>query len=332
MSTRSASELRPLRYFLAVADELHFGRAAARLNISQPSLSYAIRNLEESLGVELFTRTKRDVRLTQAGRLLLREAPDALAELERALTRAGQAGRGELGELSVGFVPAASSALVPRSVAEFREKYPEVRLELSEMLDEPLLEAIAAHQVDVGLVRTPMKADSSLSFEQVVADRMCAVVPRSHSLADRQELTYGELAGETFVVCSCARPRADARAEHDRVVESCLAAGFTPHVAQESSLPYTTLGLVSAGVGITVLSELFKGMCPSDLVFVPLTGDRSAIYLVYESTEPSLIKENFAAAVRHAREQFDGLEFPDDVLRPVSHGRVKRTPPHANGR
>jgi DNA-binding transcriptional LysR family regulator len=303
MVVRSASELRPLRYFLAVAEELHFGRAAARLHISQPSLSYAIRHLEESLGVELFTRTRRDVRLTDAGRLLLEEAPSAVAEVERALTRAGQAGRGELGELSVGFVPSAASSLVPACVRDYRASYPDVRLELKEMLDDPLLEAVAARQLDVAFVRTHRVSNSDLRFEAMLADRMCVVLRRDHRLARHEELSYADLAEEPFVLCSCARPRAEARDGFDKVVEGCIAAGFSPRIAQESSLPYTTLGLVDAGLGITVLSDLFRTLCPSDVVFVPLTGERGMVYLAWHAAELSVIRNNFVAVVRSVGER-----------------------------
>jgi DNA-binding transcriptional LysR family regulator len=320
MVVRSAPELRPLRYFLAVADELHFGRAAARLHISQPSLSYAIRNLEESLGVDLFTRTKREVRLTDAGRLLLAEAPGALAEIERALTRAGQAGRGELGELSVGFIPSTASWLAPSCVRTFRATYPDVSLELVEMLDEPLLEAVAAHQLDVALVRTPHANADDISCEPVFSDRMCVVVPRAHRLAQNDELSYADLAEERFVLCSCARPRAEVREGFDPVVERCLASGFSPQVVQESSLPYTTLGLVQAGVGITVLSELFRMLCPNELAFVPLKGERGVIHVAWQSAEPSVIRENFVEAVRHVGERLGSEEIRPDVLEPRSSG------------
>jgi DNA-binding transcriptional LysR family regulator len=298
VAAHSGPELRLLRYFLAVADELHFGRAATRLHISQPSLSYAIRALEESLGVELFTRTKRNVRLTDAGRLLLAEAPGALAGVDRALTRAGQAGRGELGELSIGFIPSAASSLVPTCVRNFGVTYPGVRLELTEMLDDALLGAVAAGELDAAFVRSNRHASSALAFEPVLSDRMCAVLSRGHRLARREELSYGDLAEERFVLCSCARPRAEAREGFDTVVEGCLTAGFSPQIAQESSLPATTLGLVAAGVGIAVLSELFRPVSPNEVVFIPLTGAPSVIYVTWQPGEPSAIRDNFITVVR----------------------------------
>ena len=175
------------------------------------------------------------------------------------------------------------------------------------MLDEPLLEAVLSRQLDVALLRTARASDNELSCEHVLSDRMCVVLPRMHRLAGRADVSYGDLWEEDFVVCSCAKPRAEARG-FDRVVESCLSAGFTPRVVQESSLPYTTLGLVQAGVGVTVLSELFRMLCPDELVFVPLRGESGVIHVVWQSAEPSVIRENFVTVVREIGERLEGDE------------------------
>src|SRR6188474_2980150 len=136
-------ELRLMRYFVAVAEELHFGQAATRLHISQPSLSRAIRDLERTLGVDLLIRTKRSVRLTEAGRALLREAPHALAEAEWACELTRRVARGEAGQLRLGFMPSATVRLVPAVVRESRKAFPDLELRLHELFDEPQLEALS---------------------------------------------------------------------------------------------------------------------------------------------------------------------------------------------
>ncbi|MGH2917805.1 MAG: LysR family transcriptional regulator, partial [Solirubrobacteraceae bacterium] len=148
-------ELRLIRYFVAVAEELHFGRAATRLHITQPSLSRAIRELERTLGADLLTRTRRSVRLTEAGRALLREAPHALEEVERACDMARRVARGEAGRLRLGFLPSANVQIVPALVRESRKVSPDLALRLHELFDDPQIEALGERRLDLGILRDP---------------------------------------------------------------------------------------------------------------------------------------------------------------------------------
>jgi DNA-binding transcriptional LysR family regulator len=287
--------VRSLRYFRAVGEELHFGRAAARLHISQPSLSRAVRELETSLGVELLVRTKRSVRLTAAGRALLEDAPAAIDAVERCFTRAQRAGRGELGDLAVGFLPSVTALLLPMAVTAFRSAYSGVRLELREMLDDPLLGALEAGALDVAILRS-RREQPGLRFEPLFDDPIHVALPLGHGLADRERLSFADLREELFVLW----PRSQSREGYDQVVAGCRAAGFEPRIIQECALPNTTLGLVAAGVGVSVLSSLFKQF-RHDVAFVPLEQPCGAIYLAWRSSEASGARDCFVDLIRTAR-------------------------------
>jgi DNA-binding transcriptional LysR family regulator len=287
--------VRSLRYFTAVAEELHFGRAAARLHISQPSLSRAVRELESSLEVDLLVRTNRSVRLTEAGRALLEDAPAAILGVERCFTRARRVGRGELGALAVGFLPSVTALLLPIAVTAFRAAHPEVHLELREMLDDPLLAALESRAVEIAILRS-RRSEPDITFELLFADPIHVVLPRGHPLASRARLAYGDLCDEVFVLW----PRNQSREGYDQVVEGCRAAGFEPRIVQECSLPNTTLGLVAAGIGISVLSGLFQAF-RNDVAFVPLDQPRGTIYLAWHAAEPSAARDAFVALIRQAR-------------------------------
>jgi DNA-binding transcriptional LysR family regulator len=283
-------EARLLRYFVAVAEELHFGRAAARLHISQPSLSRAIRELELQLGVDLLTRTKRSVRLTDAGTALLEHAPRALAGLERAAEAARRAGRGEVGELSVGFLPSATVRLLPAVVRAHRAAFPGVRLGLTEMLDEPQLDALTHERLDLGLLRT-QRPGPGLTFAALWREGMAVAVPRGHRLAGRRRIGHGDLRDEDFIMW----PRAGAPETFDAVIEGCRAAGFSPRIVQEAQESSALLGLVAAGVGISVVADSYAGLAAPDVALVPLSGAHSVLYLAWRADRPSAARDNLIA-------------------------------------
>jgi DNA-binding transcriptional LysR family regulator len=281
-----------LRYFTAVAEELHFGRAATKLHISQPSLSRAVRELELSLGVDLFVRTNRSVRLTEAGRTLLEEAPPTILRVERCFLRAQRVGRGELGDLSVGFLPSVTALLLPPAVTAFRKDYPEIHLELREMLDDPLLTALESRAIDLAILRSG-RGGSDITFEPLFDDPIHVVLPLGHPLADRDQLTFGDLENEQFVLW----PRNQSRQGYDQVVGGCRAAGFEPVIVQECSLANTTLGLVAAGIGISVLSSLFQSF-RSDVAFVPLACPRGQIHVAWRTPDTSIPRDAFLELIR----------------------------------
>lgn len=293
-----------MRYFVAIAEELHFGRAAARLHIAQPSLSRAIRDLEAALGVQLLVRTKRSVALTEAGRTLFDEAPPALEAVEHCLVRTRRVGSGELGELSVAFLPSVTGVLIPQLVTAFRTSRPDVHVQLREMLDDPLLAGLLSGRVDVGILRSRTDAEG-LSFEPLLDDPVHVVLPLRHPLAVRRRLAYGDLRNESFVLW----PRNQSREGYDAVIDGCRKAGFSARVVQECAHPYTTLGLVAAGAGVSVLSGLFRSF-RSDVAFVRLARPRGTIYLAWRSSSPSPARDAFVDLVRRA-----GAAFRDDLNR-----------------
>src|SRR5579863_828003 len=227
-------ELRHLRYFVAVAEELHFGRAAERVHIAQPPLSQQIRRLEDELGVQLFDRTKRRVELTHAGRAFLREARQTLARAEQAVRAAQQAGRGEVGELAVGFVGSATYLIVPLVLKTFRHRFPKVELRLG--------------QIQVGFFRS-VSDDEALTFEWILEERLVMALPESHPLARHRRVELTKLSEDSFVLF----PRAIGPGFYDLIVSQCRRAGFTPRVALEASSVQTIVGLVAAGMGVALV-------------------------------------------------------------------------------
>jgi DNA-binding transcriptional LysR family regulator len=286
-------DFRLLRYFVAVGEELHFGRAAQRLHVSQPALSRAIQELEGRLGVALFQRTKRRVRLTDAGSTLLEGAPRLFAELDRTLDETRRAGRGELGHLRIGFLPSATNELVPAAVRAFRVGFPAVTLELTEELDEAQLDGLARGRLDLGLVRIRRELDDVV-FESLAEEQQCVAVPRGHRLAGRRGVMFGDLEGEDFVLW----PRRLAPETHDLIIERCRAAGFSPRIVQEAPQAHTLLGLVAAGLGVSVLVRSYESLRGRDVVFVPIRGERSTLLAAWRSDRFSAARDNFLAVAR----------------------------------
>jgi DNA-binding transcriptional LysR family regulator len=286
-------DLRLLRYFLALGEELHFGRAAQRLHIAQPSLSRAIRELEQILGVQLLVRTKRSVRLTDPGRTLLELGPRAAAEVDRVFEETRRAGRGEVGELRLGFVPSAATQLVPAIVRAHRAAFPAVRLQLAEMLDEAQLEALGHRRLDVALLRTA-RPDSALRFEPLIREPMSLAMASEHRLARRRRIAYADLEGESLILW----PRAAAPETFDAVVGALRAAGFSPRIVQEATSAYTILGLVAAGVGVSVLASSYAARKGEGVVFVPISGSQSTLYLARREDDVSPARDGLIAVAR----------------------------------
>jgi DNA-binding transcriptional LysR family regulator len=281
-------DLRLLRAFEAVAEELHFGRAARRLFLSQPSLSRAVRDLERALDVELFARTSREVRLTPAGEALREELPRLLAEHERVLTRAQRVGRGETGELRVAFLASATNVLLPAVVRTFRNAFPAVALTLEETLDEPALEGVLSRRFDVALIRT-RREDGGLAFEPLMREPLCLVVSADHRLARRRRARYEDLREDGLVIW----PRKSAPESFDDVIEGCRRAGFSPQVVQETEGAYTILALVAAGVGVSVLAGSYQALRGDDVMFVPLAGRQTVLYAAWLPGDASAARKNF---------------------------------------
>ncbi|HTP61022.1 MAG TPA: LysR substrate-binding domain-containing protein [Burkholderiales bacterium] len=238
-----------MRYFIAVAEKLHFGRAATALHISQPPLSRAIRALEESLGVKLFARTRRRVELTPEGRRLREEAQRALGQLEHAARELRDMAAGVSGRLRIGFVSLADYGVLPDLLKNFKAARPGVELALREMLSPEQAAALAAGELDFGLLLPPV-AGTDLDHVVVQRERFVAALPARHRLARRRgRLAVRGLAQESFVMA----PREIAPGLHDIVAALAARAGFAPRVAQEAIQMQTVVSLVSSGLGVALV-------------------------------------------------------------------------------
>ncbi len=261
-------ELRQLRYFIAVAEELHFRRAAARLHISQPPLSQQIARLEEELGCRLLNRTRRRVELTPAGEAFLRDARAMLDELDVAIATVRRIEAGQAGVLRVNFVGSALLSIVPGIIQRFRRGRPRVEIELRERPTLEQLRALAGGLLDVGLVRPPIDPDDALVSEVVMRERTVAAIPSDHPLAKRSRISLRSLAGEPLVLF----PREQAPGFHDLLTGRLAATGRSPHVVQYAPEMTTIIGLVAAGIGLSPVPASVAGLGLEGVTYRPLTG------------------------------------------------------------
>ncbi|MBD1551823.1 LysR family transcriptional regulator [Pseudomonas typographi] len=287
-------ELRHFRYFVAVAEQLHFGRAAHQLGISQPPLSQQIQALEAQLGVRLFNRNNRRVELSEAGRLFLEEARQVLAQVTKAGDVARRAQAGELGELKVGFTSSAPfSSTIPQAIHHFRQAFPAVQLTLLEMSSHDVVDRLAAGDVDVGLTR-PVPLPASVEMAELFREPLVAVLSAGHPLAEGSEagIALAALADEPFVFF----PRNYGSSVYAQLLQLARNAGFSPRFSQEASEPMTIIGLVSAGLGVSVLPASYHWMRIGGVVYRPLLDDgaQTAIWLVQRKGEPPAMVEAFA--------------------------------------
>lgn len=282
------TELRHLRYFVAVAEELHFGRAAQRLHIAQPGLSQQIQALEAELGVLLLARTRRRVELTAAGQVFLEESCRALAQVERAESLARRAASGEIGRLTIGGTESATWVVLPELIREFRRRYPNVDLAIREMPSPVQLAALRNAELDVGFVRPPISTEG-LVARTVLKERLGILLPKAHPLAKRSEIPIAALHDQPLVVHP-GRPSGWA----DFMIGICRHAGFEPRIAQEASETATAVSFVAAGLGLTIVPVSLKALVRPGVVYRPVSNPAptAQLLLVYRSgaIPPTLAK------------------------------------------
>lgn len=255
-------DLRLLRSFIVVAEELHFGKAAERLGVAQPPLSQQIRRLEDKVGCPLFLRRTRKVSLTEAGRSLLGTSYRIFEQLGIGLDATRRAGRGETGKLRVAFPASVTLTIIPKIIRQYRNKFPDAHLELLEMPTTPQLEALHAGTIDIGFLRDPAR-DEKLTLETVFEEQFVAVLPRAHRLAARKRPELKHLAKEDFIFF----PRAAGSGFHDRAISYCRSAGFEPRIVERASEWQTIAALVEAGLGVSIAPACIMHVHLEDVVY-----------------------------------------------------------------
>jgi DNA-binding transcriptional LysR family regulator len=288
-------ELRQLRYFVAVAEELHFRRAAARLHVSQPPLSQQIARLEEELGVQLLARSRRRVELTPAGEAFLRDARVMLSELDVAVATARRIDTGQGGLLRVNFVGSALLSIVPGIVQRFRRGRPEVEIELRERSTVEQLRALSAGVIDVGLVRPPVQTAADLRTEVVLRERTVAAIPVGHPLARLRRVPLRRIAAEPLVLF----PRQQAPGFHDLLTSRLAATGTSPQVVQYAPEMLTIIGLVAAGIGVSPVPESLSHLGLDGVTYRPLSGaPYTELVAVARAADTSPLVDAFIADAR----------------------------------
>ncbi|WP_372665179.1 LysR family transcriptional regulator [Amycolatopsis kentuckyensis] len=268
-------ELRQLRYFVAVADETSFTRAAAGLHIAQQSLSQQITVLERGLGARLFHRDPRGTRLTAAGKLFLPEARAVLARADEAVTTLGRALRGEIGSVRLAFLTTTANYLLPPILRAVRERYPDLTVTTAEAPIAELVDGLREGRFDLAFTRPPLVP--GLASRTLLTEEVCAVLPADHPLADRTSLKLADLAAEPWVLT----PRASWEPWHRSYDDDFAAAGYTPRVVQRAATVQGLLGLVAAGVGVTRLTRSSHSLRRTGVAFVPLENDVARTELVW---------------------------------------------------
>ncbi|MDT0381090.1 LysR substrate-binding domain-containing protein [Streptomyces sp. DSM 42041] len=313
-------EIRQLRYFVTVAEELHFGRAAARLHMSQPPLSQQIQRLERHLGFPLFERTRRSVHLTRAGEVLLQEAQRALAQADRAEEVAGLIRSGTAGTVRIGFVGSALYGVLPHALRSLRSRLPDVHFTAREMESNDQLRALEEDVIDLGLTRPPLPL-GDLAVRDIHEEALVAALPEGHPLEGRgRPVALRELAAEPFVLFS---------PEHGSgfwatLARACDDAGFSPEVTYRAEHIHTMIGMVAAGLGVSLVPASAAQLRLGQVRYLPLAGPpvMLRLSLIWDGrrTLPALERVTAVlaeaartyAATRDGAGEADGVPPPDE--------------------
>ncbi|WP_321781577.1 LysR family transcriptional regulator [Paraburkholderia sp. J94] len=298
-------ELRHLRYFMAVAAERNFTRAAEKLGIGQPPLSQQIKSLERELGVELFVRTPQGATLTHAGEAFLVEARRVLDDAARAAQAAQRAARGESGQIRIGFTgSAAFNPLVPTLIQRYTQRYPDVQLTLDEANTPMLVQGLAEGRHDAVFFRpgrtslSDASALAGIAVHRLPDEPMKIVLPSAHPLAARRRLPLAALANESFVLV----PGPAGITLHEEIVRACAEAGFSPRLAQPAPQIASVVNLVAAGLGVSIVPAAIAQVQVKGVRYLDITGVRMSakLSLGWREGDPSATLRQFVALARHA--------------------------------
>ncbi len=291
-------DLRHLRYFVAVAEERHFTRAAQRLHVSQPPLSQQIQALEAELGVPLFTRGRGGVQRTAAADALLPLARSILDAVEHAVAQTRQVGRGETGRLAVGFAGSMPfTEVMPRLLRDFRAAWPQVALDLREQPSPSQIDDLLAHRLDLGFIRTTqLMHDPRLSTLVVQREPLLAALHADHPLAARASLRLNDLRDQPFVIYSASL----GAGLREQTLALCAQAGFNPHIAQEVHEMPTLIGLISAGLGVGIVAASMQRAQLPWVAYRPLADVQASteVLLVWRRDDPQPPLRNFIAQAK----------------------------------
>lgn len=268
-------ELRRIQYFVAVAEEAHFGRAAERLQMAQPPLSQQIKALEAEMAVVLFHRTTRKVELTAAGERFLQRARGILAAVDDAVTEAGQVADGMLGRIAIGFTGSATYDLLPSLVRALRADLPGIELDIhGEMLTPDQVAALIDGSLDLGLLRPPVRS-SALDVQVLRREPLIAVLPEHHTLADRDRVRLSDLRDDPFITY----PSRNRSVVYDAVIETCQRAGFVPASVHEVAETSTLVSFVAAGLGVALVPASVQHLRITGATYLPLAGTTREVEL-----------------------------------------------------
>jgi DNA-binding transcriptional LysR family regulator len=289
-------ELRQLRYFVTIAEEGNFSRAAERLHLSQPPLSTQIKSLEDELGVRLLKRTNRGVALTVAGAVFYEETRAVLARLDHARDKAMRADRGDIGMLSVGFVSIADYGILPPALKQFRAGFPLVEVQLHELTTDAQIRELRATRLDLGIALAPV-AEPDLQFERLLREALVLAAPSGHpAVKVSGAVDLRSLAKESFII----PPRDIAPGLYDLIISHCHASGFAPRITQHARQMQTVVGLVSSGMGFALVPSSVRNLKRTGVQYRPLRGKPAVVEIgtLRRREEQSAVTGHFAQALR----------------------------------
>lgn len=288
-------EFKQIRTFVALAECLHFGHAAEQLGIAQPHVSRRIKQLEDDLGVALFLRNRRNVKLTEAGHVFLGEARRMLADAERAREHARESALGQRGRINLTLIASAMLGVLPTILHAFRDRYPDVHISVHELDSAAQFEALAAETTDVAFVHPPPRLAPAFGQIALERDPLVAVLPVSHRLAGAPSIRLADLAEDPWIMF----PRDNSTAIYDRIMATCERAGFSPRVVQEAGPVPTRLGLVASGFGVHLVHKAWEIMRYPGIVYVPVHPTATIAHsCCWRKGDPNPILRTFLDVVR----------------------------------